>query len=145
MNDWMIIVILGISALTFLTVGIGMLRAKETKANCFKKAKATMVTRGTGGYECISPVIQFMDGTREVTSRMIYEISDKPEYKEGAELDVLYCPKRVLGVRTQSVILDDDGESLKRLRRVYLIGGTIFVLVGIAFVVVTIVMGKAWL
>ena len=145
MTDWMMVVILGISALTFLAIGIGMLRAKETKAECFKKARATIVARGSGGYECMAPVVRFMDGTREVISRTVYEISDKPEYKVGYELDVLYCPKRTLGIQTQSVILDDGGKSLKRLRRMYLIGGTIFVVVGIAFVVVTIVMGKAWL
>ncbi len=146
MTNQLLIGILMISSLTFLTIGIGMVRAKETKESCFKKAKATITARGTGGYECISPVVQFMDGTREVTSRMIYEISDKPEYKEGAELDVLYCPKRVLGgIYTQSVILDDDGVSLKRLRRLYFIGGSIFIVVGIAFAVVTVVLGKAWL
>ena len=145
MTNQLLIGILMISALTFLTIGIGMVRAKETKESCFKKARATITARGTGGYECISPVVQFMDGTREVTSRMIYEIPDKPEYKEGAELDVLYCPKQTLGIRTQSVILDDGDISLERIRRFYLFSGTLFFMIGLAFVIVTIVIGKTWL
>ena len=145
MADKLWIGILAISALTFLVIGVGLLRAKETKASCFKKAKATIVARGSGGYECISPVVQFMDGTREVTASLVYEISDKPEYKRGAKLDVLYCPKQTLGIRTQSVILDDGDISLERIRRFYLFSGTLFFMIGLAFVIVTIVIGKTWL
>ena len=145
MADKLWIGILAISALTFLAIGASLLRAKETKASCFKKAKATIVARGRGGYECISPVVQFMDGTREVTAGLVYEISDKPEYKRGAKLDVLYCPKRVLGIPIQSVILDDGDISLQRIRRFYLFSGTLFFIIGLGFVVVTIAMCKAWL
>lgn len=145
MNDWFLVGVSGFSSLMFIAIGIGMLRANETKPSCFQKAKATIISRGSGEYSYISPVVEFRDGLREVTTRMIYEIPDKPEYREGSKLDILYCPKKVLfGLHTQSVVLDDGGESVRRIGRSYLLSGAVFATVGVVLIFATLALAKSW-
>ena len=128
----MILVILCISAAVFILIGLGQLFSPETREGSFRKVRARVVSSGTIRDGESRPLLEFRDGEKTVRA---YPNLAVPVSREGEETDILYCPKRVLLIPTQSVIPDDGGASLRRIARQYRLTGAAFLLVGLLFLI----------
>ena len=131
-----ILVILCVSAAVFLLIGIRLLLAPERKRESFRKARAVIVSRGSGKDGGFRPLLEFRDGEKIVRAHPSFSMTDGPECREGCETDILFCPKRL----TRTVIPDDGGRSLQRIGRFYRITGAGMILVGLLFLIPIFIM-----
>ena len=130
-------VVLCISSAVFLFIGLRLFFAPETRRASFRKARARVVSRGSSRDGEVSPLLEYRDGEKTVRA---YPNQPVPDCREGDELDILCCPKRVFFILTQSVIPDDGGASLRRIARFYRITGIGMFAIGLLFLIPIIIL-----
>lgn len=125
----LLFIIMIISGVVFILIGVCLLCAPEMKKSKYRRARAVIVSRVSddGG---LFPIVKYYDGEQEIETHLIYSMKDSPEKREGYEFDVLYCPKKLLGIPVHSA-MEDDGKSMKRTQWLYGISGVFFIIMGV--------------
>ena len=135
----LLLVVLCVSSATFIIIGMRLLFAPETHAKSFRKTRAVIVSRSIrdGGF---SPLLEFRNGEKTVRTSPVLRMSDGPGCQVGDEMDILFCPKRILFIPVHTVIRDDDGVSLRRISRFYRLSGMGMFLIGCLFLIPIIIL-----
>ena len=131
----LILVVLSFSAAVFALIGITLLLSAETMRKSFRKARAVIVSRGSGKDGSFRPLLEFRDGEKTIRAHPSCPMADGPECREGTETGILCCSSRVLFIPTRKVIPDDNGRSLRRICRLYRLTGAMMILTGLLFLI----------
>ena len=136
----LLLVILCISSAVVVMIGLRLMLAPEARKTSFRKAKAVIVSRGSNKGGGFRPLLEYSDGDKVIRTHPAFSMTDGPDRREGYETDILYCPKRVLSISTQTVIMDDNGKSLQRIGWFYRLTGILMILIGFLMLIPIIIL-----
>lgn len=128
-------VTLCIACAVCLLIGIRILFAPETKEKSYIPAKATVTTRLLNDCNDVTPRVQFTVNGKAKTARFRSGIPRSVHSEPGSEIDILYCYSPIMFIDAYTVVLDDEGKSMKSMIRFYRAMGVIITLVGLLLII----------
>lgn len=130
------------ASLLFIVIGLLIICSPAARKERYVQTTAIVRSRMIESDGALFPVFEFQADGKINQYKPRFPVSDSFPAHTGDSVSILYCVSSFLGIKTYSVVPDDDGKSLKKLIRYYRLIGSSFIVLGLVLLIPAFLLHK---